>query len=103
MCVQAGWCSELDGAAESVETAHATLDGFGVIAAGEMIGAEIAILDAVFEHMVSGGEHRGGHGENSFLGVAACLHAQELGLQPRTSERTLPSLMLASSRVFWIR
>ena len=51
-------------------------------AAREVIGAEVAVLDAVLEHMPDRSEqHGGGDGEDSFLGTAASAQAQELGVQ----------------------
>src|SRR5207302_7715111 len=67
--------------AEVVEASHEALDLLQVIAAREVIGAEVAILDAVLEHVPDGGEHRGGDGEDRFLGSPTCAQAQELGVQ----------------------
>src|SRR6185295_3163718 len=46
-----------------------------------MVGAEILITSAVGEHVVGGGEDRGGDGDNSFFGAAACFQPQELRLK----------------------
>src|SRR6267378_6275390 len=73
--------SELNVAAEVVEAAHEAQYGLGAIAAREVIGAEVAIFNAVFKHVPDGGEHRGGDGEDGFLGAATSPQAQELGLQ----------------------
>src|SRR5438105_15927383 len=72
---------DVDLTAESAQPAYETADRLGLVVTGEVIGAEIAVRDAVAEHVVGGGEHRGGHGEDGVLGAAAGLQAQELGLQ----------------------
>ena len=51
------------------------------ILAVEVVGAEVVVLGAVAQHVVRGGEHRGGHGEDGLLGAAASLDAQELRSQ----------------------
>jgi hypothetical protein len=66
-----GLRSELDIAAEVVEPFDETQDGVRAIAADQVIGAEAAVFDAVVEHVVGGGQHRGGDGEDGFLGAAA--------------------------------
>ena len=53
------------------------------IAAGEVSGAQVSVLDPVFEHLVGGGEHGGGDREGGFLGSATCAQAVELTLQIR--------------------
>lgn len=68
-------------AAEIVESAHEPQDGFGAVAAGEAIGAEIAVRGPVFQHVLGGGERRGSCGEDGFLGAATRTQAMELGLQ----------------------
>jgi hypothetical protein len=55
--------------------------GTGWVTPGEMVGAEILITSAVGEHVVGGGEDRGGDGDNSFFGAAACFQPQELRLK----------------------
>src|SRR5882762_1282940 len=88
--------SGLNVAAEVVEAAHEAQYGLGAIAAREVIGAEVAIFNAVFKHVPDGGEHRGGDGEDGFLGAATSPQAQELGLQVGVFE---PHLVPCSSDV----
>ncbi len=45
----------MDLAAEIIESAHEPQDGFGAVTSGEVIGAEIAVGKAVFQHVISGG------------------------------------------------
>ena len=47
---------QLNLATEVVQASHEALDRLGAIAAREMVGTEILVFDAVFEHVVSGGE-----------------------------------------------
>src|SRR5271154_3827358 len=58
-------------AAEIVESAHEPQDGFGAVTAGEVIGAEIAVREAVFQHVIGGGEHGGSDGEDGLFGSSA--------------------------------
>src|SRR5438093_335218 len=51
--------------------------------AGEVIGAEVAVRDAVAQHVEAGAEHRRGDGEDGLLRTAARLQPQERGLQVR--------------------
>src|SRR5205823_14696797 len=74
---------ELDLAAEVVEASHEALDLLQVIAAREVIGPEVAVFDAVLEHVPDGREHRGGDREDGLLGTAASPQPQELSLQVR--------------------
>src|SRR6266704_3720194 len=53
--------------------------GLGRVAL-EVLGAEIAMGDAVFQHMVDRREQRGGDGADRLLRSAAAFQAQELGL-----------------------
>jgi len=53
----------------------------GRIAAGEVVGAEVLVAGAVGEHVVGGGEERGGDSDHRLLAAAASLEAQELGLE----------------------
>src|SRR5438552_740387 len=147
-------CAHLDREAEIVKACVQALRELGRVSAIEVVGAEVAIVDAVFEHVVGGREHRGGDGEDGFLRAPATLDPQELGptvavlfpggcprglherglqpritrprpmrealagalvepgakarrmarpLLPKTSARTAVRLILAFSRVFWMR
>jgi hypothetical protein len=48
---------ELNAAAEIVEPVCESLDSFGEIATGEVIGTEIAVFNTVLEHVVGGSKH----------------------------------------------
>lgn len=62
---------QLNLAAESIDAAYQAPNDLAAVAAGEVSGAEIFVLDAVFEHAVGGGEHRGCDRQDGFLGSAA--------------------------------
>jgi len=49
--------------------------------AAEVVGAEVLVESAVTEHVISGGQDRGGDGADGLLGSAAVTQALELGLQ----------------------
>ena len=68
-----GQRGELNLAAKVVEATHEALDRLGAVAVREVVGAEILVWDAVFEHVVSGGKQGGGDREDSFLSAAAGL------------------------------
>src|SRR5436309_1917745 len=72
-------CAHLDREAEIVKACDQALRELGLVSAIEVVGAEVAIVDAVFEHVVGGREHRGGDGEDGFLRAPATLDPQELG------------------------
>jgi hypothetical protein len=55
------------------------LHGFG--AAVEVVGTEIVIEGAVLEHVVGGGEDRGGDGADRLFGAAPRAQAMELRLE----------------------
>ena len=55
------------------------MHGFG--AAVEVIGTEIVIEGAVLEHVVGGGEDRGGEGADCLFGAAPRAQAMELRLE----------------------
>jgi hypothetical protein len=46
----------------------------------EVIGAEVVVLIATLEHVISSREDRSGHGADRLLGSASRAHAVELGL-----------------------
>jgi hypothetical protein len=47
----------------------------------EVGSADLVIVLAVAQHVVGGGEHGGGHGDDGLHRPAALLEAQELGAQ----------------------
>ena len=55
--------------------------GAGRIAASEVVRAEVLVAGAVAEHVIDGGQDRGGNRNSRFLGAAASLEAQELGFE----------------------
>ena len=55
------------------------LHGFG--SAVEVVGAKIVVMGAVFEHVIGGGEDRGGEGADRLFGAAPGAQAMELGLE----------------------
>jgi len=73
-------------ASELVETAHEPRDGLGLVQSIEVIRSEVLLLDAVAEHVVGGGQHGGGDGEDGLLGPAAGLEPQELAAQDEATE-----------------
>src|SRR5271155_3919146 len=54
-----GLSGEFDLAAEIVQSPYQSQDHLGAIATGEVIGAQILVFDAVFQHMPCRVEHRG--------------------------------------------
>src|SRR5438093_6964606 len=74
-------CAHLDREAEIVKACEQALRELGLVSAIEVVRAEVAIVDAVLEHVVGGGEHRGGDGDDGFLGATPALEPQELGAE----------------------
>ena len=72
---------ELDMAAEIGEAADEAVDGFGLVALVEVKRTEVAVVDAVAEHVVGGGEHGGRDGEGRLLGATAGFEAEKLGTE----------------------
>src|SRR3982074_881849 len=71
---------ELDGKAELGETRDEMLGfGFGRTAI-EVVCAEVVVLGAVLEHVIDGGEDRGGDGADGFLRATPVTQAKELSL-----------------------
>ena len=48
---------DVDLTAEFPQTSHEAADGLGLVAAREVIGAEVAVRHAVAEHVVARAEH----------------------------------------------
>src|SRR5882672_3025480 len=67
--------------AEIMEPAYQTADGLGPVSAIEVVRAKVVVVDTVAQHEEGSGEHRGGDGEDGFLGTAAGFDAEELGTQ----------------------
>src|SRR5207244_11971003 len=70
-----------DGDAEILKPRDESLGELGLVAPVEVVRAEVAIVDAVLEHVVGGGEHRGGDGDDGFLGGTPALEPQERGAE----------------------
>src|SRR2546430_7704588 len=71
----------IDVAAEICKAFEEPANGLAGVVAGEVVGAEVVVSDAVAEHVIGGCQHGSGHGEDGLLGAAAGLDAQELGVQ----------------------
>src|SRR5512138_1275187 len=69
---------DFDGETELLKALDEAIGEFGFVAAIEVVGAEVAIGEVVFEHVIGRDEHRRGDGEESFLGAATALEAEEL-------------------------
>src|SRR5205085_6001926 len=67
--------------ADLLKSADQAAGGFGGVGAIEVGGAEVVPLGAVAQHVPGRGEHRGGHGDDGFLGAAARTQTMELWLQ----------------------
>lgn len=67
--------------AEVTAAADEMVGELGLVTAGEVIGAEVMVIDIPEEHVVGGGEHGRGDGKDRFLGAAAALEAEELDLE----------------------
>src|SRR5262245_38714040 len=72
---------DVDLTADIPQPPHEAADGLGLVAAHEVLGAEVAVRHAVAEHVVGGAEHGGRDGEDGLLGAAAGLEAHELCLE----------------------
>src|SRR2546422_2926300 len=98
--------AHLDGKAEIVKARDQALGELGLVAPIEVVGTEVTVVDVVFEHVVGGGQHGGGDGEDGLLGASPALDPQELGSEvgvlfpgcrPRGSRADRKSTRLNSS------
>src|SRR5688572_8665803 len=64
--------SDLDLTAQVIDPSDQALDHLVAVAASKVPCTDVFVLGPVFEHVVSGGEHGGGNGENGFLGTTTC-------------------------------
>lgn len=80
---------DLDFAAQVIESAHETQDGFGAVASGEVIGPQILVFDLIFERVP---DSRGGDRQDGLFCAAPCYEAQELAL---------PLVRTAASQDWW--
>jgi hypothetical protein len=46
-----------------------------------VVGPKVAVVDVVTEHVIRGGEHGGGHGDDGLAGPSAAAQAKELGAE----------------------
>src|SRR5229473_8481245 len=73
--------ADFDGKAELVKTLDEAVGELGFVPAVEVVGAEVAVIDVVLEHVIGRDEHRRGVREDGFLGTPAALEAEELSPQ----------------------
>src|ERR671930_200215 len=67
--------------AEVVKPGDQTFRELGFVAAIEVVGAEVAILRAVAQDVVRGGEDGGGDSDDGLLGAAAAAESKKLGAE----------------------
>src|SRR5437870_3182550 len=72
---------DFDRAPEIGEFSDEAANGLRFVAVLEVKGAEIAVFDAVAEHVVAGGEHGCGDGEDCLLGATTRLDTEKLRLE----------------------
>ena len=70
-----------DGVAKILQTPDKALGLRGLGAAVEVTGAEILVEGAVLEHVIDGGQDRGGERADGFLGAAWGAQTIELRLE----------------------
>src|SRR5271165_4477921 len=78
-----GLRDQLDLASQIIDPSYQAQDDLLTVTTGEVAGTEVLVLDAVFEHVVGGGEHGRSDGQDGFFGAAPCAQAVELSLQVR--------------------
>ena len=64
---------DFDFDAEVAQTTEEPLFRLFDVAVGEVGAAKVDVFDAIAQHEIRGGEHRGGDGDNGFLRPAAAL------------------------------
>src|SRR5712691_6803581 len=72
---------DLDCVAEVGELPDEVLRELGPIGALEVLCSEVDVVEAALEHVVGGGEDRGGNGEDGLFRSSPGPEAEELGLQ----------------------
>jgi hypothetical protein len=65
----------LDLEAEFLEWADVAVGDLDAVSLVEVASAELALLHAVTEHVVGGGEHGGGHGHDGLLRTSTTIEA----------------------------
>src|SRR6266496_279610 len=69
---------QFDVEAEIAKPREQAFGQLGLVAAVEMGGPEVPVIDAVPEHVVGRGQHRRGDGDDGLLWAPATLEAEEL-------------------------
>ena len=72
---------DLDGESEALEPVNESFCLLAFVAVVEVAWAEVLVEGAVFEHVVGGGEYRGGNRPDGLFGTAPGADAQVLGLE----------------------
>jgi hypothetical protein len=72
--------ADLDMIAEIADSVGELGCELGMIAAGKIFGAEIAIVRAVAQHVIDDGQDRSSNGDKCFLRPPASFEAQKLRL-----------------------
>jgi hypothetical protein len=70
---------DLHDEAEILQAAEQAFGRLLFVTFGEVAAAKIAVRDAVSEHEIDGGEHRGGNRDNRLLRSAPALEPDEWG------------------------
>ena len=71
----------MDLESELLEAVNEAVGDLRAVTTIEVVGTQIVVLHAVAEHLVGGGEHGGGHGEDGFPRASPALEAEELSAQ----------------------
>ena len=69
--------TDLDGETKIVKPSNETSSEVGLVAAIEVIGAEVVVVDPMLEHVVGRREHRRGDCEDRLLGSAPAVEAEK--------------------------
>jgi len=74
---------DFDGETEFLKALEEAVGELGFVPAVKVVGAEVPVVEVVFEHVIGRDEHRRGDGEDGFLGASTALEAEELGSEVR--------------------
>src|SRR6516225_2525836 len=69
---------DFDGETEFLKALEEAVGELGFVPAVKVVGAEVPVVEVVFEHVIGRDEHRRGDGEEGFLGASTALEAEEL-------------------------
>src|SRR5215217_7819838 len=72
---------DFDDIAEAADAVCELVSGAGRIAADEVVGAEVLVAGAIAEHVINGGQDRGGDRDRRLFRATASLEAQELSFE----------------------